>query len=176
MLSIAVFGSSLPSEGQPAYEDARTLGRALARRGARVVCGGYGGVMEAACRGASEEGGQSLGVILAGRGEPNSFVTSTVEARDLAERLTRLRDLSDGWIFLPHGLGTMLELVWLAESIVKREAVARPLVLLNDFWRPTLDIALREATGSGAEALAASARWAKSPEEAARLACGESKV
>ena len=176
MLSIAVFGSSLPRPGEPAYEEARALGCALARREARVVCGGYAGVMEAACRGASEEGGESLGVILAGRGEPNSFVTSTVEARHLAERLTRLRDLSDGWIFLPHGLGTMLELVWLAESIVKREAVARPLVLLGDFWRPTLDIALREATGSGAEALAAWVRWAKGPEEAAALALGEAGV
>jgi uncharacterized protein (TIGR00725 family) len=166
----------LPREGQPVYEEARALGRALVRRRARVVCGGYGGVMEAACRGASEEGGESLGVILAGRGEPNPFVTSTVEARDLAERLTRLRDLSEGWIFLPRGLGTMLELVWLAESVVKREAVARPLVLLGDFWRPTLDTALCEAAGSGAEALAAWVRFAKTPEEAAGFACGESKV
>jgi predicted Rossmann-fold nucleotide-binding protein len=128
--------------------------------------------MEAACRGASEEGGESLGVTLAGRGDPNSWVTSSVRARDLAERLTRLRDLSDGWIFLPHGLGTMLELVWIAESVVKRDAVARPLVLLGDFWRSTLDIALREAAGSGAEALAAWVRSAKNPEEAASLACG----
>ena len=173
MLSIALFGSSLPREGQPAYEEVRAVGRALARRGARLVCGGYGGVMEAACRGASEEGGESLGVTLAGKGEPSSWVTSSVEARDLAERLTRLRDLSDGWIFLPHGLGTMLELVWIAESIVKREVVARPLVLLGDFWRPTLDTALREATGSGAEALVAWVRWAKDPEEAAGFACGE---
>jgi uncharacterized protein (TIGR00725 family) len=171
LISIAIFGSSLPRSGEPAYEDARAVGRALAWRHVRVICGGYGGVMEAACRGASEEAGESLGVILAGRGEPNSFVKSTVEARDLAERLTRLRDLSDGGIFLPHGLGTMLELVFLAESIVKREAVARPLVLLGDFWRPALDTALREATGSGAEALAAWVRFAKTPEEAAGLAC-----
>jgi predicted Rossmann-fold nucleotide-binding protein len=127
--------------------------------------------MEAACRGSSEEGGESLGVVLSGRGEPNTWVTATVEARGLGERLTLLRDLSDGWIFLPHGLGTMLELVWLAESVVKREVVARPLVLLGEFWRPTLDTALREATGSGAEALAAWVRFAKTPEEAARLAC-----
>lgn len=132
--------------------------------------------MEAACRGASEEGGESLGVILAGRAEPNAWVTVTLAARDLGERLTRLRDLSDGWILLPHGLGTMLELTWLAESVVKREVVARPLVLLGDFWRPTVEIALREATGSGAEALAAWARWAKNPEEAAAFACGESQV
>jgi len=137
-----------------------------------VVCGGYGGVMEAVCRGASEEGGESLGVVLAGRGEPNPWVTSALEARDLGERLTRLRDLSEGWIFLPHGLGTMLELVWLAESVIKREVVGRPLVLLGDFWRSTLETALREATGSGTEALAAWVRWASSPEQAAELACG----
>ncbi len=132
--------------------------------------------MEAVSRGAREEEGETVGVTLAGRGEANPWVTSTVESRDLAERLTRLRDLADGWIFLPRGLGTMLELVWVAESVVKREVVARPLVLLGDFWKPTLEIALREATGSGAEALTAWARWARTPEEAAVLACGDGGV
>ena len=103
-------------------------------------------------------------------------MTSNVEAPNLAERLIRLRDLSDGWIFLPHGLGTMLELVWLAESVVKGDVVARPLVLLGVFWKSTLETALREATGSGAESLVAWVRWANSPKEAAGFACGEAGV
>jgi predicted Rossmann-fold nucleotide-binding protein len=136
-----------------------------------VICGGYGGVMEAACRGASEEGGESLGVVLAGRGEPNLWVTTTLPARNFGDRLARLRDLCDGWIFLPRGLGTMLEIVWLAESIVKREAVARPFVFLGDFWKPTLEAVLREATGPGAEDLAACVRRANDPEETVELVC-----
>jgi len=127
--------------------------------------------MEAVCRGAREEEGDTVGVTLAGRGGANDWVKTKVEARDLAERLTRLRDLADGWIFLPHGLGTMLELVWVAESVVKRDIAARPLVLLGEFWKPTLETIRLEAAGSGAQALTAWVRWASSPEEAAALAC-----
>jgi uncharacterized protein (TIGR00725 family) len=42
---------------------AEAVGRALAERGAVVVCGGLGGVMEAACRGAREAGGLTVGIL-----------------------------------------------------------------------------------------------------------------
>ena len=42
---------------------AETVGRELARRGVALVCGGLGGIMEAACRGASEEGGLTIGIL-----------------------------------------------------------------------------------------------------------------
>ena len=45
------------------YETARALGRALAEAGAVVVCGGRGGVMEGAARGAAEGGGLSVGIL-----------------------------------------------------------------------------------------------------------------
>jgi uncharacterized protein (TIGR00725 family) len=43
--------------------DAEAVGAELARRGAVVVCGGLGGVMAAACRGARAEGGVTLGIL-----------------------------------------------------------------------------------------------------------------
>ncbi|MFZ2088660.1 MAG: TIGR00725 family protein [Desulfobaccales bacterium] len=42
---------------------AREVGRELARRNAVVICGGLGGVMEAAARGVQEEGGVSIGIL-----------------------------------------------------------------------------------------------------------------
>ena len=171
MLSIGVFGSSLPVEGSAAYEEARGLGLEIARRGGRVVCGGYGGVMEAACRGAAQAGGSSVGVVLRGGGAPNRWVTESVAVAGLSERLRRWRDLAQAWIFLPHGLGTMLELVWIAESVVKEDSAARPFVLLGDFWRPTLDTALAEASNpDGAAVLRASVRFAATPSEAVSFA------
>jgi uncharacterized protein (TIGR00725 family) len=170
MFSIGVFGSSLPREGSPAYEEARRVGREIARQGARLVCGGYGGVMEAACRGASESGGRSLGILLAARGGGNRFLTESLREPDLAARLRRLRDESDAWVFLPRGLGTMLEIVWMAESVVKGDCRPRPFVFLGGFWRPTLETALAEASSpSVAEALRRSVRFAESPEEAVVL-------
>ena len=45
------------------YERTRRLGERLAERGHTVVCGGYGGVMEAVCRGAQTEGGHTVGIL-----------------------------------------------------------------------------------------------------------------
>ena len=44
-------------------EQAEAVGRELAKQGATLVCGGLGGVMEAACRGASSEGGVTIGIL-----------------------------------------------------------------------------------------------------------------
>jgi uncharacterized protein (TIGR00725 family) len=171
LISVGVFGSSLPSEPDSEYEDARELGRRLAGGGGRVVCGGYGGVMEAACRGAAEAGGTSVGVVIAGRGTPNPWVTESIAAIDRADRLRLLREMTESWVFLPRGLGTMLELVWIAESVVKGDVRARPLVLLGDSWRSVLERAISEGSdGAGARALAVSLRVVRSPEEAAAAA------
>ena len=59
---ITVFGGSRARAGEPDYEEARLLGRELAVRGYQVCSGGYGGVMEAASRGAKEAGGRTVAV------------------------------------------------------------------------------------------------------------------
>lgn len=58
---VAVIGSVRCSEDEAAL--ARDVGRAVAGRGAVLVCGGRGGVMEAACRGAKEVGGTTVGIL-----------------------------------------------------------------------------------------------------------------
>jgi uncharacterized protein (TIGR00725 family) len=169
--SVAVLGSSLPTPGEETYELAREVGRLLSRHGLRLVCGGYGGVMEAACRGAAGAGGKPVGVVLEGRGQPNRWVAERVAARDLSERLRILRDRPDAWIFLPRGLGTMLELCWIAESIVKGDARARPLVFVGEYWRSSVERAVAEASApEGAASLRASIRFAASPAGAVEAA------
>lgn len=63
-LRIAVIGGG--RAGRQAVETAFEVGRLIARSGAIVVCGGLGGVMEAACRGAREEGGLTIGILPGG--------------------------------------------------------------------------------------------------------------
>ncbi len=60
-IRIAVIGGSRP--GRQALDTALEVGRLIARSGAVVVCGGLGGVMEAASRGAREEGGLVVGIL-----------------------------------------------------------------------------------------------------------------
>ncbi|WP_332897511.1 TIGR00725 family protein [Haladaptatus sp. CMSO5] len=60
-MRVSVIGGSTVDE--PTYETAVEVGRELGRRGHTVICGGLGGVMEAVCRGAREEGGHTIGIL-----------------------------------------------------------------------------------------------------------------
>lgn len=168
-VSIAVLGGSQAAPESPDYEQALAVGREIARRGGRVVCGGGGGVMEAVCRGAAEAGGRSIG-ILVGAGRSNPWVSEIVREDDLSGRLRRVETEASAAIFLPHGLGTLLEFAWLAESIVKDRLEPRPIVLLGLFWRRVAALAVAEAAGPRAAALAESLRFTSSPEEAVSAA------
>jgi len=61
MTSVAVIGEGKTTP--ETYDLARKVGYELARRGVTVVCGGMGGVMEGACRGAKEAGGTTVGIL-----------------------------------------------------------------------------------------------------------------
>jgi len=58
---IAVIGGNecSPQEAELAEE----VGRELARQGAILICGGMGGIMEAACKGATSQGGLTVGIL-----------------------------------------------------------------------------------------------------------------
>jgi uncharacterized protein (TIGR00725 family) len=58
---IAVIGGG--SCNQEEAKLAEEVGRELAKRGAALICGGLGGVMEATCKGASAEGGVTIGIL-----------------------------------------------------------------------------------------------------------------
>ncbi len=58
---IAVIGSERPSPQEARL--AEEVGRELAKQGAILVCGGLGGIMEAACRGAASNGGLTIGIL-----------------------------------------------------------------------------------------------------------------
>ncbi len=60
-LFIAVIGGSESSPEE--LSAAEEVGRELAKQGAVLVCGGLGGIMEAACKGASAEGGVTIGIL-----------------------------------------------------------------------------------------------------------------
>ena len=84
---IAVIGGSecSPREAKLAEE----VGRELARQGVILVCGGLGGIMEAACKGASSQGGVTIGILPGGsRQAANPYVqipivTGLGEARNV---------------------------------------------------------------------------------------------
>jgi uncharacterized protein (TIGR00725 family) len=100
--------------GHASAEEAGTaeaVGRLLAERGAVVICGGLGGVMEAACRGAREAGGTTVGILPGtDRAAANAFVDVAV-ATGLGEaRNALVVRASDALIAVGGAYGTLSEI------------------------------------------------------------------
>ena len=140
-LVVTVFGSSRPREGDADYEEARILGRALARHGFSVCSGGYGGVMEAVSRGAKEASGRTVGVTadFFKNAKLNPWVDEEVRLQTWEERLFELIRRADAFVACKGGTGTLVELAVVWEMLNKTVMSAKPFAVLGEFWRPVLD-------------------------------------
>jgi uncharacterized protein (TIGR00725 family) len=76
-MRVSVIGGGRVDEAT--YAVAKQLGEALAKRDHTVVCGGYGGVMEAACRGAKLRDGHTVGILKGtDSSEGNAFLDTPI--------------------------------------------------------------------------------------------------
>ena len=136
MKRLAVYcGSATPAD--PRYvELAREVGDTLARRGIGVVYGGGRlGLMGAVASGALAAGGEVIGVIpqaLAGKEVANHDCTELHVVDGMHARKLAFTELSDGFLTLPGGVGTMDEL-WEAVSWAQLGYHAKPVGILNAF-------------------------------------------
>lgn len=101
-----------PGEGSIAdLAAAEEVGQALAARGAVVVCGGLGGAMEAACRGAKREGGTTLGLLPGpDRAAANRYVDLAVSTGLGEARNALVVRASDAVVAVAGGFGTLSEI------------------------------------------------------------------
>lgn len=108
-MRVSVIGGSRVDEDT--YERARTLGRTLAERGHDVVCGGYGGAMEAACRGVQAGGGHAIGILQGTDRSAGNDYLDTAIATGLGDARNWLVVVNgDAVVALPGGAGTLSEL------------------------------------------------------------------
>jgi len=112
---IAVIGNSCCSPEEAKL--AENVGELLAQRGATIVCGGLGGVMEAVCRGAKSKGGLTVGIL---PGQDSSManpwvdipvVTGIGEARNFA-----VVKSAQSVIAIGGGYGTLSEIAYARKS------------------------------------------------------------
>ena len=88
-----------------------TVGRELAGAGAVVVCGGLGGVMEAACRGASAAGGVTVGILPGvDRSAANRFVDVAIPTGLGEARNALVVRSADALVAIGGGYGTLSEI------------------------------------------------------------------
>jgi uncharacterized protein (TIGR00725 family) len=114
---IAVIGDSSCSPEEAKL--AESVGELLAQRGATIVCGGLGGVMEAVCRGAKSKGGLTVG-ILPGKNSSTAnpwvdipVVTSIGEARNVA-----VVKSAQAVIAIGGGYGTLSEIAYALKNSI----------------------------------------------------------
>ncbi len=119
----------------PAYTDsARALGRALVSHGCGLVYGGGSrGMMGAVADAVLEAGGEAIGIVPAGlfsEGHVHHGLTELKHVETLAERKAWMVQLSDGFVILPGGVGTLDELfdVWASTQLGLQSL---PIGLLN---------------------------------------------
>lgn len=109
MRYVAVIGSA--SCGSSVASLAREVGREIARRGAILVCGGRGGVMEAACQGAKEAGGTTVGILPGeDRSGANPYVDVAVVTGLGEARNAIIVRSADAAIAVSGGHGTLSEI------------------------------------------------------------------
>ena len=105
---IGVIGSAEASHEGAAR--AHAVGREVARHGFILVCGGLGGVMEAACRGAHEGGGLTVGILPGTRRvEANPFVDIAIVTGMGHGRNLLIVQSASAVVALPGGPGTLSE-------------------------------------------------------------------
>jgi uncharacterized protein (TIGR00730 family) len=149
MTSVTIFGSSRVEPESAEYVAAEHLGRALAQRGFSVVTGGYNGVMEAVSRGAHAAGGHVIGVtveVIAQNFErqPNAFLTQEVRTAALLERIDKLIELGAGYVVVPGGAGTLVELGAIWNLAMLGGLMDKPIVVVGPGWERVLRTMIAE--------------------------------
>ena len=142
--NICIFASSSELIEPKYFVLAEELGRAVARMGAGMVFGGgQRGLMGAVARGVKAEDGRIAGVIPAKLNLPGIAYpecTEFYETETMHQRKQRMEDLSDAFIALPGGFGTLEEVL---EVITLRQIGYhnKPIILINldGFFDPLLE-------------------------------------
>ena len=145
MIYVAVCGPGDPDAGRDALADADAAGRAIAGAGAALVCGGLGGAMAAACRGAAEAGGLTIGLLPGSdRAAANPWVRVALPTGVGELRNGLIVRAADAIVAIRGGWGTLSE-VALARKL------GRPVVGVGPWELPGLELA---ADGAAAVARA----------------------
>jgi len=139
---ITVFGSARFTEEHEYYIAARAFGNRIAKLGFTTMTGGGPGTMEAANRGAFEQGGKSIGcnIKLPFEQKPNSYVQKTITFNYFFTRKVLLVKYSYAFIIMPVGFGTMDELFETLTLIQTKTIHDFPVVLYGKkYYQPLMD-------------------------------------
>lgn len=140
---ITVFGSARFNEDHKYYAAAREFGKRISKLGFVTMTGGGPGIMEAANRGAYENGGISVGcnIQLSFEQKPNRYMNRWITFEHFFVRKVLLVKYSYAFIIMPGGFGTMDEFFETLTLIQTKTITQFPMVLFGkEYYKELWDV------------------------------------
>ena len=137
---VTIFGSARLKPGTVAYESVKQLAAELTTMGCDIMSGGGPGLMQAANEGALSADPKALHrsvgirVDLPFEQAVNPFVGQAYEHRTFFSRLHHFMIISDAFVVVPGGIGTLLELSLAWQLLQVRKLYNTPLILVGKMW------------------------------------------
>lgn len=154
---VTIFGSARLKPGTSAYDNVKQLAAELTRMGCDIMSGGGPGLMQAANEGANladpEAKHRSVGirVDLPFEQELNPFVGQAYQHRTFFSRLHHFMIISDAFIVVPGGIGTLLEMSLAWQLLQVRKLYNTPLILIGKMWADLVEWARHAMLQEGSE-------------------------
>jgi uncharacterized protein (TIGR00730 family) len=148
---ITVFGSARFKENSPYYKAACEFGKRIAQLGFSTMTGGGPGIMEAANRGAFENGGTSIGcnIVLPHEQKENPYLHKSVTFDYFFVRKTLLIKYSYAFIIMPGGFGTMDEFFETLTLVQTKTLTQFPIVLYGKEYYKEMMEAIQDMANKG---------------------------
>jgi uncharacterized protein (TIGR00730 family) len=154
---VTIFGSARIESGTVAYENVKQLAAELTKMGCDIMSGGGPGLMQAANEGALSVDSQALHrsvgirIELPFEQQVNPFVGQVYEHRTFFSRLHHFMIVSDAFVVVPGGIGTLLELSLAWQLLQVRQLYNTPLILVGKMWAGLVEWARGEMLNNDSE-------------------------
>ena len=154
---VTIFGSARLKPGTIVYDQVKQLAAELTRMGCDIISGGGPGLMQAANEGTLSIGPQpakrSVGirVELPFEQELNPFVGQAYQHRTFFSRLHHFMIVSDAFVVVPGGIGSLLEMSLAWQLLQVRRLYNTPLILVGKMWAELVEWGQRSMLRKGKE-------------------------
>jgi len=154
---VTIFGSARLKPGTVAYEGVKKLAAELTTMGCDILTGGGPGLMQAANEGAHSVDPEGLrrsigiNIELPFEQEVNPFVSQAYGHRTFFSRLHHFMIISDAFVVVPGGIGSLLELSLVWQLLQVRKLYNSPLILVGKMWAELVEWGRRSMLIEGSE-------------------------
>jgi len=154
---VTIFGSARLKPGTIVYDQVKQLAAELTEMGCDIISGGGPGLMQAANEGAlsiePEALKRSVGirVELPFEQELNPFVGQAYQHRTFFSRLHHFMIVSDAFVVVPGGIGSLLEMSLAWQLLQVRKLYNTPLILVGKMWPELIEWGRRSMLHKGSE-------------------------